>query len=185
VFRANGTDYPGSPFFIGTRTQEAGLLGDFDADGAIEYVYPIYQEYPARYSIANLEFGPGSYNPSAIPWPMYLADASKSGRSSSAFVVKVEDDVKEGIPKEFSLSQNYPNPFNPSTTVRYALPKSAHTTIRVINMLGQIVTTLVDELKEAGTHTAHFDGSRFPSGVYLIQVFAGSDHATRKMILVK
>ena len=185
VFRANGADYPGSPFFLGTHTQEAGILGDFDADGAIEYIYPIYQEYPARYSIANLEFGPGSYNPSAIPWPMYLADATKSGLSSSAFVVKVEDDVKEGIPKEFSLSQNYPNPFNPSTTVRYALPKSTHTTIRVINMLGQIVTTLVDELREAGTHTARFDGSRFPSGVYLIQVFAGSDHATRKMILVK
>ena len=185
IYHADGTSFAGSPVYIGTRTSEAGVLGDFNSDGRIEYAYPIFQEYPAKYSVVCLEFGPASYNQHAIPWPMYLADATKSGRANSAVVVAVSDDAANGTPDQFSLHQNYPNPFNPSTTIQYALPHDVHATVRVVNMLGQVIVTLVDEQQQSGVHSVHFDGSQLASGVYLIQIFAGSDFGMRKMLLLK
>ena len=185
IYHADGTSFTGSPVYIGTRTSEAGVLGDFNSDGRIEYAYPIFQEYPPRYSVACLDFGAGSYNANAIPWPMYLADAAKSGRANSAVVVGVDGAISNEIPTQFSLSQNYPNPFNPSTTIRYSLPNSVHTTIRIVNLVGQTVAMLVDGTQDAGTHVTQFDGSRFASGVYLFQIFAGPDFGMRKMLLLK
>ncbi|HAV24531.1 MAG TPA: hypothetical protein DCX46_13810 [Bacteroidetes bacterium] len=185
IFNADGSDFDGSPLFIGNYTPEAGILGDFDADGAIEYAYPIFQEYPARHSIACLEFTPGSYNANAIPWPMYLADATKSGRANSAVVVGVNEKSTLTVPDHFSLSQNYPNPFNPSTTIRYDLPRGVHTTVRVLNILGQSVATLVDEFQQSGTHVARFDGTHLASGVYFVHITAGANRSSRKMLFMK
>ncbi|HAL55214.1 MAG TPA: peptidase S8, partial [Bacteroidetes bacterium] len=75
--------------------------------------------------------------------------------------------------------------FNPSTTIQYALPHDVHATVRVVNMLGQVIVTLVDEQQQSGVHSVHFDGSQLASGVYLIQIFAGSDFGMRKMLLLK
>jgi flagellar hook assembly protein FlgD len=89
------------------------------------------------------------------------------------------------MPEEFGLEQNYPNPFNPTTVIRYDLPVDAHVELKVYNMLGQEVATLVDETQSAGFKSVVWDASRMGSGVYYFMVTAGSFSAVRKMILVK
>jgi hypothetical protein len=92
-------------------------------------------------------------------------------------------------PSVFS-TQNYPNPFNPSTTIAYALPTRAHVTIEILNVLGQAVRKLVDEDVAAGNHLVFWDGTTssghaVSSGVYFYRLIAGTNIATRKMLLLK
>ena len=89
------------------------------------------------------------------------------------------------MPKSFRLEQNYPNPFNPSTTIRYGLPNRSHVTLIVYNILGQLVTTLVNGEQEAGYHEVKFDGSRLASGVYFYRLQAGTYVETKKLLLLK
>lgn len=94
------------------------------------------------------------------------------------------------MPRTYSLQQNYPNPFNPSTTIRYALPEDAAVTLKVYNINGQEVATLVNERQTSGSYEVRFDasnggGGRLASGVYLYQVRAGNFTETRKMVLLK
>ncbi len=88
-------------------------------------------------------------------------------------------------PSSFSLAQNYPNPFNPTTIIRYSLPRSMYTTLRVYNVLGQAVRTLIDEQRPPGDYAISFDRSNLPSGVYFYQLSAGSYLQTRKMLLTR
>lgn len=80
---------------------------------------------------------------------------------------------------------NSPNPFNPTTAIRYQLPAEGHVQLRVFNVSGRLVTTLVDGWREAGTHEVMFDGSRLASGVYIYRITAGSWSSSEKMILLK
>jgi hypothetical protein len=94
------------------------------------------------------------------------------------------------LPTEFALSQNVPNPFNPSTVVEYALPKDAQVNLSVYNVLGQHVTTLVDDMQRAGKQTVTWDGtdasgSSVASGVYFYKLRAGDFSDTKKMLLLK
>jgi hypothetical protein len=88
-------------------------------------------------------------------------------------------------PTSYVLQQNMPNPFNPSTMINYELPEAAHVTLKVFNMLGQEVATLVDGMEDAGYKTARFDGSNLSSGVYFYRITAGAFSDIKKMILVK
>ncbi|MBD3258420.1 T9SS type A sorting domain-containing protein [candidate division GN15 bacterium] len=101
----------------------------------------------------------------------------------------VEDDAAI-LPKEFALHQNYPNPFNPTTEIRFSLPSRGPVRLDVINVLGQVVTTLVDEELSAGEHTVTWrgvsaDGASAASGVYLYRLATLDQVQTRKMMLVK
>ncbi len=94
------------------------------------------------------------------------------------------------IPTKYSLQQNYPNPFNPSTTIRYAIPDDGLVTLKVYNIAGQEVATLVNEQKKAGKYEIVFDaksalGSSLASGVYLYRVKAGNFSEAKKMVLLK
>ena len=97
----------------------------------------------------------------------------------------VEPIVRHDVPDVFSLSQNFPNPFNPITTIGYGLPEPARVTIKIFNILGQEVLTLLDEYQEAGYERIHFDGSQLPSGVYIYRMQAGSFNDLKKMVLIK
>jgi hypothetical protein len=88
-------------------------------------------------------------------------------------------------PDKFSLSQNYPNPFNPSTKIKFQLPKSAFVTLKVFDLLGKLVATLVNENKEAGYFELNFDASHLASGVYFYKIEAGDFTDVKKMALVK
>jgi phosphatidylinositol-3-phosphatase len=85
----------------------------------------------------------------------------------------------------YSLAQNYPNPFNPSTTIKYSIPSASRVVIKIFNILGKEVSTLVNENKEAGNYTINFNASELPSGIYLYRIDAGAFSQVRKMILLK
>ncbi len=90
-----------------------------------------------------------------------------------------------GTPVTFALNQNYPNPFNPSTTIKFQLPKQAYVTIKVYDILGRLVATLVNENKEAGFYNVNFDASNLASGLYIYKIEAGDFTDTKKMMLIK
>jgi photosystem II stability/assembly factor-like uncharacterized protein len=103
-------------------------------------------------------------------------------RTGGVVGVEGEPDMPRGEP---ALIGNYPNPFNPSTTIRYALPRSSHVTLTVFNALGQQVATLVQGEQEAGYHEAQFDASDLASGVYLYRLQAGEFVQVRKLALLR
>ncbi len=94
---------------------------------------------------------------------------------------------KEGalLPNDFRLFQNFPNPFNPSTTISFTLPKSAFVTIKIYNVLGQLINTLVNERRAPGTYNVQFDATNVPSGVYYYRLSAGEYVQTRKMLVLR
>ena len=96
-------------------------------------------------------------------------------------------DVEEipGEIKTYSLSNNYPNPFNPSTTIKYQIPKSGLVTLKVYNVLGKEITTLVNEEKSVGSYEITFDASGLSSGIYFYKLSADNFQQTKKMILLK
>ena len=89
------------------------------------------------------------------------------------------------LPDAYSLSQNYPNPFNSSTVIQYELPEAAWVRLEVYNMLGQVVTTLVDGNRQAGFHSYNWNANNFASGIYFYRITAGKFRASRKMVIVK
>ena len=89
------------------------------------------------------------------------------------------------IPAKFELSQNYPNPFNPATTIRFSLPQAGAVKLTVYNLLGQVVTTLVNGYREAGTYNVNWDASNLSTGIYIYRVEANSFSLTKKMTLLK
>ena len=89
------------------------------------------------------------------------------------------------IPKEYELFNNYPNPFNPTSTIRYGLPMDGFVTLKVYDILGREVATLVNEQKHAGNYEVIFSASNLPSGIYFYRLKAGSFTHTKKMILLR
>jgi hypothetical protein len=89
------------------------------------------------------------------------------------------------LPTEFSLAQNYPNPFNPTTVIEFALPVASHTSLKIFDVTGRLVATLVDGPQTAGTHHVSFDGSKLASGLYFYKLEAADKSFTRKMALIK
>ena len=96
----------------------------------------------------------------------------------------VEDD-ETVVSKEFALSQNYPNPFNPATTISFSIPEASNVTMKIYNILGQEVKTLVSQEMSAGAYKVNFDASNLASGVYIYSLRAGNYTATKKMMLLK
>jgi hypothetical protein len=119
----------------------------------------------------------------------YLSSATVVDTFGTMGVSVIQDPVgvKEipVIPTKYELQQNYPNPFNPLTTITYGIIKEAFVTLKVYNVLGVEVATLVSEKQNAGTFSASFDASGFSSGMYFYKITAGDFVSTKKMILVK
>jgi hypothetical protein len=89
------------------------------------------------------------------------------------------------IPITYDLAQNFPNPFNPSTTIRYQIPQDGIVTLKIYDILGSEVTTLVNEEKPAGKYEVNFNASSLASGVYIYKIQAGSFINSKKMLLLK
>ena len=89
------------------------------------------------------------------------------------------------IPTIYSLNQNYPNPFNPSTTITYSLPSEGFVTIKVYDILGNEVETIVNETQNAGNYSVLFDASKLSSGIYLYKLSSGNFEQVRKLMLLK
>ncbi len=89
------------------------------------------------------------------------------------------------VPGEFQLQQNYPNPFNPTTTIEFALPKQSNVTLKLFDILGREVATLVDDELESGVHKINFDAQDLASGIYFYRIHAEGFLKTKKLMLLK
>jgi hypothetical protein len=105
--------------------------------------------------------------------------------SGTVGVLNVRRDELSGVPTVFELQQNYPNPFNPSTVIRYGLPSAEQVSLKVYDMLGRQVATLVNARQAAGRYEATFNAAGLSSGIYIYRLQAGSFSQTSKMMLVK
>jgi len=94
------------------------------------------------------------------------------------------EEIENEIPTSFMLSQNYPNPFNPSTTIRYAIPKAGDVTLKVYNLLGEEIETLVSEKQSAGEREIRWNPVGLPSGVYFYRLQVGEFKSTKKLVLL-
>jgi len=133
---------------------------------------PLPTTFDKGQSIASTPFpGPGIYT-------AYL-DPNKS------VLTGIADDVAANIPLEFKLHQNYPNPFNPETQIEFSLPMRQRVVLKIYDVMGRQVRVLLDEVREAGSHSVVFDATTLSSGVYFYQLRAGDRVAVHKMLLVR
>jgi hypothetical protein len=149
----------------------------------------------------------GSYNFGSAPSGLVGIGFNRSNSNfdnfcvstSASFVVPEAGDAGqveapiakyEPLPRSYELSQNYPNPFNPTTTIKYLLPEVSNVQVTVINIMGQSVRTLIDQVQPAGEHNVIWDGrdeagATVASGIYFYRMQAGSFIQTRKMVMMK
>lgn len=126
------------------------------------------------YSFIDRNLNPGSYS-------YRLKQIDYDGTFEYSHIVEVEILA----PGDFHLRQNYPNPFNPTTSVQYVIGSQQFVTLKVYDILGNEVATLVNEYKSAGSYEVEFDASQLSSGIYIYRLTAGSFSATNKMTLLK
>ncbi len=113
--------------------------------------------------------------------------AAQTNRPNVCFVLTSTGagNISSLIPSKYELSQNYPNPFNPTTKINFAIPKQGLVTMKIYDVLGREVRTLVNEVKQAGNYTVDFNATEFASGVYFYKLTSGDFSDIKRMILVK
>jgi len=120
------------------------------------------------------------YNPDGFEFHIFASDVKAYYNDNPTDVFD-----KNEISDNYLLSQNYPNPFNPATSIKYTLPEEQFVSVKIFNILGREVATLVSENKPAGNYEVNFDARNLSSGVYFYQLRAGNFLSTKKMILMK
>jgi hypothetical protein len=123
----------------------------------------------------------GDSRVTAGSFDIYAQQINASGQLG---VVTSVEDLSSATPQEFHLDQNYPNPFNPSTNINYSIPQSGLVSLKVYDVLGKEVATLVNEEKTAGSYEVEFNALQLSSGIYFYKLQAGSFVETKKMILI-
>ncbi len=122
----------------------------------------------------------------------------QSGRSSNPFTSAIQAyaftvieglgtcfEKNEDMPAEYVLNQNYPNPFNPTTTINFHLPQNGFVTLKIYDILGKEIETLVSDYKQTGDYRINFDGSNLTSGIYVYYIRANNFIQSKKMMLIK
>lgn len=134
---------------------------------------------PTEYTFMDKKLGTGKYN-------YRLKQFDLNGNFE---FFELNGEVEIGIPTKFNLSQNYPNPFNPSSKIDFDLPYDCIVNIVLYDITGKQVKTLLNETKNAGYHTIHFNANHLSSGIYLYRIVAKSANndfvMTKKMMLLK
>lgn len=125
-----------------------------------------------------------SNNSSSFGADILLVATLGGGLYASASAVGISDD-KKIIIDEFKLEQNYPNPFNPLTSIRYSIPKAAFVSIKIYNLVGEEIATIVNEVKSAGNYQIKFNALGLTNGIYFYKLQAGNFTETKKMVLLK
>jgi hypothetical protein len=165
------------------QVTDSGATSNDERYASINRVTPNQGGYYTIYMTYQKDRQPGNFCSAN-------ADHSFISRASLIFR-KITDATLIGVnnnsttAKEFKLNQNYPNPFNPTTTINYNVPSRSFVTLKIYNVNGQEVRTLVNGIQSAGNQQLVFDASNLPSGVYFYTITAGDFKDTKKMILVK
>lgn len=177
----NGDKVAGDHIWSLLKTMPAGTpAGTFEFKYAMGYPGVETQNNGSTYLDNEMGFG--------VNHSLMLQDGPtieilhKFGIQAPVTSVETENSL---TPNTFLLSQNYPNPFNPSTTIKYSVPSAQFVTLKVYNLLGQEVATLLNEEQNAGNYIAKFDASSLSSGIYFYTLKAGNFTDTKKMILMK
>jgi hypothetical protein len=89
------------------------------------------------------------------------------------------------IPTEFAMNQNYPNPFNPVTTIKYQLPKAELVTIKIYDIIGKEISTLINRTQNAGYYEVNFNAGKLSSGIYFYKMVAGDFVSIKKLVVLK
>ncbi|MCS6988941.1 MAG: T9SS type A sorting domain-containing protein [Chloroherpetonaceae bacterium] len=169
-----------------TKSTDGGLTWSaprlLETNPTMDFRYPSIAEFNPDNNFVNVVYqqdpqpGSGAFSDQAPVSRAQLLFQRVSTLSAS--------DGRERI-ADYRLEQNYPNPFNPTTTIAYVLPKAEKVSLKVYDVLGREVATLVNEVKGAGAHATTFDAANLASGVYFYRLQAGSFSQTKKMMLVK
>ena len=171
------------------------VLWAWKAEHSFQYKWPL-EENLAYTNDTLKQAGMGNFPLGDIYrwWPelyaAWQAQAQQEQESIEQNLVHVNQTSNVSIPFDVQLYQNYPNPFNPITIIEYQLPEAAKVTMKVFDLLGREVATLVHDEIKAGNHTATFDGSKFASGIYFVRMTAQSNNTelyvkTMKIVLMK
>jgi choice-of-anchor A domain-containing protein/uncharacterized repeat protein (TIGR01451 family) len=173
---------------------------------AVSYIYNIMTDITGRIFVSSLTngvfvsadngatwntLGMGGFNVSSLMVNSKTSDVYAGTKAGTVYKISGLQTITGTtkvieVPKEFKLSQNYPNPFNPSTMINYSVAKAGLVTIKVYNILGKEITTLVNEEKSAGDYTVQFSAkSGYSSGVYFYRMQAGNFVQTKKLVLLK
>ncbi|MBU2554332.1 MAG: T9SS type A sorting domain-containing protein, partial [Bacteroidetes bacterium] len=120
------------------------------------------------------------------PGEFHIYSTVKLPTPEAGLITSVDEELTF-TPAQFQLYQNYPNPFNPVTNIKFHIPKTTHVTLKVFDILGREVATLVNEVKEVGVHHSefHIPNSALCNGVYIYKLTAGNFTAQKKMIVLK
>jgi hypothetical protein len=177
----------GHPFATGIGTvfrpysTVTGAVNAVPTGGIVSIVRGTYTESMTinRAMTLTAPVGTVTIGPSASP--IVADDGRQSDKDNLAI---------KSAPTEYSLSQNYPNPFNPETTIEYTLPKTAFVMLKIYDMLGQEVRTLVNEFQQTGVKSVNWDGKNdqgqpVPSGIYIYQIVAGEFAKSARLLLLK
>lgn len=181
AYDANIRQYPNSSI------ERFALYGKFsyqlfsrrDTTQARALLNRLAASYPQSVEKEMAEVQMSSFRLSSSPSSNPTGGIGKGATATSATT------LLHNIPTAFALSQNYPNPFNPTTTINFALPKDSHVSLKLYDLLGREVQSLVDESLTAGYHQTTLDGNSLATGVYVYRMIAGNFTASRKLLLVK
>ena len=169
--------------------ESAGIMDIFAYSQDTGYVRTVtndsgYFEFRVTNKISNYEIYIGQVPQGFINDSIVV----HAGDTTANLDLKVLTSVKQSngnIPKDYSLKQNYPNPFNPTTLIKYQIPESGFVSLKVYDILGNEVETLVNETESAGIYEIKFNGSDLSSGIYFYQIRTNNYSATKKFMLLK
>ena len=152
-----------------------------------QYAYKFAAMYPGADTINGGSSPLDNENPNDFNHTFVLSDVSPTITlwNNWANITTDVKPVKDLVPNVYELGQNYPNPFNPSTTIKFSVPEAGLVTLRVFNLLGQEVATLLNSEKTAGVYEATFDASTLSSGIYFYTLDTKNFSSTKKMVLLK
>jgi len=176
----------GSYVFRGARTfgtsenlVDDGTFGDVVVGDGIYTRNEVYRdllEPPATLTI-RLHADAGKYITSVDAIPFFVLDS---------VATSIDDDKNQILPDKYELFSNYPNPFNPTTIIKYSMPNSNFVKLKIYDMLGRKIQTLVNKFQKANTYSIDFDASNLSNGIYFYSLQVGNDFFdTKKMVLIK
>lgn len=181
-----------------TDSFSAAVLPDFrvTSTGASNYIYP---DWPIPVNLSYTDASLLTHGTDGLPigdlnW--FPTAKATFTQNRSTYYAKIQTALDAGqltavraepsnLPGKFELQQNYPNPFNPSTQISFSIPQAGNVSLKVYNVLGQEVATLMDGFKSAQTYNVKFDASSLSSGVYLYTLKVGEQSISKKMLLLK
>ncbi len=177
----DGTNY----FITWTQYSNYSLMGQFFTKSGTPIGEPsvIFGPSNNKVPIGGIGFGGNHYLAVATKLDSNFSDGDVYGR----FVQPVTgvNEEKNQIPNKYALLPNYPNPFNPDTQIKFSIPNSHFVQLKIYNLLGIEVVTLVNEVKPQGVYTINWNADCFPSGVYFCTMKAGQFTQIRKLILLR